>query len=87
MGQDSTTSYRIKRMQIQSWRRGIKEMDLILGNFANANLKNLTETELDLYDEVLLKDDHLLFAWISGAKVAPKEFKEIIEKISFGRKQ
>ena len=82
MDQDLTISYRLKRMRIQSWRRGIKEMDLILGKFADGELKNLTKSELDLYDKILLKDDHLLFAWISGATVVPKEFNEIIKKIS-----
>ena len=33
-----TRETRIKRLRMRSWRRGIKEMDLILGGFADAGV-------------------------------------------------
>ena len=41
---------RLKRMRMRSWRRGTKEMDLILGPYADARLSGLSVPELDLYD-------------------------------------
>ena len=76
---------KVKRMRIQSWRRGTKEMDLILGKFADGELQNLTESELNTYDEILNIDDHLLFSWVSGKKIVPKKFNGLMKKISMFR--
>ncbi|MDJ0859159.1 MAG: succinate dehydrogenase assembly factor 2, partial [Dinoroseobacter sp.] len=48
--EDESRETRIKRLKIRSWRRGIKEMDLILGGYADANLKAMSEVELDAFD-------------------------------------
>ena len=42
-----TRETRIKRLRMRSWRRGIKEMDLILGGFADAELAGLDAATLD----------------------------------------
>ncbi|NIP76442.1 MAG: succinate dehydrogenase assembly factor 2, partial [Xanthomonadales bacterium] len=34
---------RLRRLRIRSWRRGTREMDLILGPFADARLADLDE--------------------------------------------
>ena len=41
---------RLKRLRMRSWRRGTKEMDLILGPFSDSELERLTPAELDLYE-------------------------------------
>jgi antitoxin CptB len=82
MESNSKKNNRIKRLKIQSWRRGIKEMDLILGTFANMNLECLSEDELDVFDDLLLEDDHLLFSWVSGKEDVPEKFGSMVSKIS-----
>jgi antitoxin CptB len=57
---------RLRRLAMRSMRRGIKEMDLILGPFGREGLAGLTEAELDLYEVLLEENDHDLYAWISG---------------------
>ena len=44
---------RLKRLAIRSWRRGTKEMDLILGPFWDAHGAALDEDALALYEELL----------------------------------
>ena len=53
-------------MAMRSWRRGTKEMDLILGPFADAHLAGLSEPDLLTYDRLLDENDQDLMAWILG---------------------
>ena len=48
-----------KRLLIRSWRRGTKELDLILGKFSNNNVSKLEMTELDVYEQLLSNDDYV----------------------------
>lgn len=73
---------RLKRMQMRSWRRGIKEMDLILGPFSEANLANMSLAQLDLYDQLLTENDQELYPWVSGAAPTPAVYLDLITTIS-----
>ena len=55
----------LKRLKIRSWRRGTKEMDLILGKFADENLSLLSQSELEVYDKMLDENDNDLYNWCS----------------------
>ena len=71
-----------KRLKIQSWRRGMKEMDLILGNFIDRYIFLLTRDELDCYEQLLQHDDQMIFTWIMNTHEAPGEFTFLLRKIS-----
>jgi antitoxin CptB len=73
---------RLKRMQMRSWRRGIKEMDLILGPFSEVNLAQMTTAQLDLYDQLLTENDQELYPWVSGAAPTPAVYLDLITTIS-----
>jgi antitoxin CptB len=53
-----TAEHRLKKLRMRSWRRGIKEMDLILGAYADAKLAELDPAVLDTYDVMLSENDH-----------------------------
>ena len=72
----------IKRLKIQSWRRGMKEMDLILGNFIDHSVSSLDEKDFQSYERLLLEEDQTLFSWISTRTGVPEEFDQIVEKIA-----
>ena len=57
---------RLKRLTMRSWRRGIKEMDLILGPYADAMLTTLTADELDDSEARLAEHDQDLYPWVSA---------------------
>ena len=61
----------LKRMRMRSWRRGTKEMDLVLGNWADANLEGLDDAGLALYDRLLAENDQDLMAWLLGQSAPP----------------
>ena len=71
-----------KRLKIQSWRRGMKEMDLILGKFIDKYLDTLTHDEIADYERLLLQDDQLIFAWFCKYEKIPLEFMSVVAKIS-----
>ena len=62
---------RLKRLRIRCWRRGTREMDMLLGPYADTALGALDAAELDAFEALLDENDQDLYAWISGA--APME--------------
>lgn len=76
-----TREARLKRMTMRSWRRGIKEMDLILGPYADARLADLDTPTLDLYDQLLEENDQDLYPWVSGAQPCPPHYLELLTEI------
>lgn len=77
-----TAEARLKRMAMRSWRRGTKEMDLVLGPFADANLAGLTPADLDLYDALLEENDQDLMAWILGQSAPPAAIAPLLARIT-----
>jgi antitoxin CptB len=76
-----THEARLRRMAMRSWRRGTKEMDLILGPFADARLAAMGGGELDLYDALLSENDQDLYPWISGGAVPPGKYRALLAEI------
>lgn len=77
-----TEDVRLKRLRIRSWRRGIKEMDLILGGFCDAELARLPEAEVALYEDLLSENDHDLYEWVAGREPPPARFAALLARIA-----
>ncbi len=65
---------RRKKILFRCWHRGMKEMDLLLGGFANAEIGKLNDTELAELENLLMANDQDLFAWMTGRKPLPEEW-------------
>ena len=76
-----------KRLLIRSWRRGTKELDLILGKFSNNNVGKLEMAELDLYERLISNDDHVIYGWLFEREESPKIFYKLIKRIQEGMYQ
>ncbi|MDB4111993.1 succinate dehydrogenase assembly factor 2 [Yoonia sp.] len=74
----------IKRLRMRSMRRGIKEMDLILQAFADANLAGFTDDALVLYDQLLSENDHDIYGWVGGQFAVPEEYLDLVSQIADG---
>ena len=72
---------RLRRLRVRSWRRGIREMDLILGGFADAELAGLDDADLDAYERLLEEPDWDLYAWVSGAAEPPAAHRAMIGRL------
>ena len=65
---------RRRRLLFRSWHRGIREMDLILGRFADAAITDLSDDELSEYERLTEMPDPELYAWITGEMPVPEEY-------------
>ena len=79
---DETPEARLKRLRLRSMRRGIKEMDLILSRFADAELSGMDAASLALYDRLLEENDHDLYAWVAGQVPAPAHYDALVAHIA-----
>jgi len=77
-----TAEEALKRMRMRSWRRGTKEMDLVLGPFADAHLAELPGSTLAEYDALLAENDQDLIQWVLGQSAPPARFAPLIAQIA-----
>lgn len=73
---------KIKRLIMQSNRRGMKENDLILGGFVKTHINQLNEKNLTEYESLLLESDQDVYLWLSKTEKPPKHFESIVKMIS-----
>ncbi len=69
---------RRKRALYQAWHRGTKEMDILLGEFADARIAHLSETDLLEFEVLLNEKDQDLFSWIVGSVTTPDDRKSAV---------
>lgn len=77
-----TLENRLKRMKMRAWHRGTKEMDIILGRYADAHLTAMSGPQLDLLDALMKENDQDLYQWVTGQVAAPEQFAALIDEIS-----
>ncbi|OYW60536.1 MAG: succinate dehydrogenase assembly factor 2 [Rhodobacterales bacterium 12-65-15] len=77
-----TSEARLKRMAMRSWRRGTKEMDLVLGPWADAHLATLSAAELEVYEVLLAENDQDLMGWILGQATPPAPIADLLTRIA-----
>jgi len=66
---------RLKRLKFRAWHRGMKEVDLILGPFADENAARLNGQELDDFELLLGVPDNDLYDWLCGRCTPPERFR------------
>ncbi|PCI00144.1 MAG: succinate dehydrogenase assembly factor 2 family protein [Alphaproteobacteria bacterium] len=61
-----------KKLIYRSWHRGTKEMDIILGKFADKFIPTCSEDTIASYELLLKENDPDLYNWISGRENPPE---------------
>jgi antitoxin CptB len=64
---------RRKRLLFRCWHRGTREMDLILGRFADAEIARLSDAELTTLERLIEVPDPDLYAALTGDRPLPAE--------------
>ena len=62
---------RRKRILFRARHRGMHELDIILGRFADARIADLTASELDTFEGLLAAAEPDLYDWLMGAATPP----------------
>jgi antitoxin CptB len=73
---------RRKRLLFRCWHRGTREMDLILGRFADAEIAGLADSELAQLERLIELPDPDLYAALTGdAVLAPEYRSELFQRL------
>lgn len=75
---DDPVSIRRRRLLFRSWHRGTREMDLLMGRFADARVPSMTVAELDLFEALIEAQDRDLFRWITDAEPVADNYDSAI---------
>jgi antitoxin CptB len=67
----TVTDSRIKRALYRAHHRGTKELDLILGRFADAELAGFSAEDLTDFESLLALPDPDIDQWVKGAESPP----------------
>jgi antitoxin CptB len=70
---DHPLDIRRKKLRYRSRRRGTKELDLLLGGFAERYLGSMDDDLLDCYERFLLESDPDLADWLAGRRAPPPD--------------
>jgi antitoxin CptB len=62
---------RRRRLLYRLWHRGTREMDLIMGRFADAAIGELTDAEIGELEQLAQVPDPELYAWLTGGRPVP----------------
>jgi antitoxin CptB len=65
---------RRRKLLFRAWRRGVREMDLIVGRFADAHIDKFDEAGLDDFERLIEAGNVELYAWVVGTQKAPSHF-------------
>lgn len=65
---------RVKRILYRSWHRGMRELDMLIGSFAEARLTGMSAAELDQFEALLDVPDPDMLAWLTGMAPVPPQF-------------
>jgi antitoxin CptB len=81
---------RRKRLLYRCWHRGMREMDLIMGKFADAEIGEMSEADLHVFEELSELPDPQLYDWIANNADVPAQYDTALLKrlreFHFGRR-
>ncbi|MEY3552665.1 MAG: hypothetical protein RL735_1013 [Pseudomonadota bacterium] len=65
---------RRRRALFRSWHRGMREMDILYGKFADAQIALLTDGELDDFERLMDLPDRDVLMFITGEAATPTHY-------------
>lgn len=68
---------RRKKLRYRAWHRGTREMDLVLGPFADAHTDGMNDAELDRLEALMSEEDPPLLKWIMGQEEPPENVDRV----------
>jgi antitoxin CptB len=73
---------RRRRLLYRAWHRGVREMDLIVGRFADAQIAALDDSGLDAFERLIEVPNSDLYAWVCGhAEVPPDHDSDVLRRL------
>lgn len=70
-----------RRLRYRAWRRGTREMDLLLGPFADVHLAGMDAAGRAAFAALLAEEDTDLAPWLMGAAAPPPRHATLVQEI------
>ena len=64
---------RRRAIRVRAWRRGMREMDILIGGFVDVHLADLTAGDIGDLERLLDVQDQQAFSWLCGTHAPPPE--------------
>ena len=71
---DADFHIRLKRIHYRANHRGMRELDMLIGQFADKRIASFTHAEADVFEALLDVQEPDLMAWITGQQPVPAQF-------------
>ena len=73
---------RRKKLLFRSWHRGMREMDYVLGVYANHAIADMSDEELNQFELLMQLPDPDMYKWLSGSVEIPENYDTaVVRKI------
>ena len=69
---------RRRKLLVRAWRRGVREMDLIVGRFADAHIDTFDAAGLDDFERLIEAPNSDLYAWVTRSERAPAPYNTAV---------
>ncbi len=66
---------RLKRLRFRAWHRGVKEADLMIGGYFDADGAGWGEAQIDWFEALLEEQDVDIMAWAMGTADVPERWQ------------
>ncbi len=77
-----TLQERRKRARWRAWHRGMQEMDIMLGRFADAYVPDMDDAALDAFEALLQIEDVDLYDWtVKGEPVPDERMSPMLQRL------
>lgn len=74
---------RRRKILFRAWHRGMREMDLIMGRFADDAIAGFDDAELDEFERLIEVLDRDLLSWVTGEAPVPENYDtELFRKLT-----
>lgn len=81
MVETETMDNQRKKLLFRSWHRGTREMDLLLGRFAERHLPTFSARQIELFEQMLDHADPDLYGWRAGRETLPVALNHDVMKL------
>lgn len=65
---------RRRRALYRAWHGGTRELDLVLGRFAEAEIATMSDDDLAAFETLIDVPESALFAWLAGRAAPPPDY-------------
>lgn len=68
----------LRKLRFRAWHRGFRELDLLLGTFADVYLDRMSKIEVQEFEKILNLPDQDVYEWITSRTPVPAQYQSAV---------